>query len=453
MKLNIFIYINSLFINSIVVCSLIMLAACETISPQGGQQEHAQQPPLSEVPSGEAGNVADLTPTDPDDLWARIRLDLSWQTIDNTRIDQERKALLRQANYLPMIAERANYYLHYIVGEVEKRGMPVEIALIPVVESTLDPFASSYSGAAGLWQIMPRTGRHLGLEQNTWYDGRQALRDSTAGALDYLQSLHDKFDDDWLLALAAYNAGGATIARARRSNEEHGLGTDYWSLKLRRQAYDYIPKIIALSQIVADPHKFGVEIPFVANAPSFEIADPGIALNFAHAAQLAGVDINTLRAFNPGQLRGVFSPHRTTELLLPVGHRDRFVTNVEQLSPDERAKWQTYRVKQGDTLWGIARRFDTDVASLRQTNAIRGNKIRPGDTLNIPGYHTTQTSSLLGDSEAGKPSGYRVRAGDSLYRIADKFKVSVSNIISWNKLDPDNYLQPGQQLTLYLTGS
>ena len=401
----------------------------------------------SPQPSEQAEDLS-KAPVQPTDLWERIRLDLNWQRIENTRVDKERRALLRQANYLPMIAERADYYLFYIVEEVQKRGMPMELALLPVVESTLDPYATSYAGAAGLWQIMPRTGKSLGLEQNSWYDGRQALRDSTDGALDYLQSKYERFDEDWLLAIAAYNAGGAKIAKARRVNRKKGLGTDYWSLNLPRQAYNYVPKIVALTQIVADPGQYQVNIPTVANAPSFEVADSTVPLHFVQAAQLAGIDIETLRALNPGHVRGTLSPHRPKELLLPVGTRDGFEANIAELSPEEVVQWQTYRIKPGDNLGRIARKFETDIAMLQQLNGIQGSKVRAGDTLNVP---LQEGSHLIFASNAATATAYRVRTGDSLYRIADKFKVSIRNIVAWNALDPEEYLQPGQQLTLYIS--
>ncbi|NQX87616.1 MAG: LysM peptidoglycan-binding domain-containing protein [Halioglobus sp.] len=364
----------------------------------------------------------------------------------NARIDAQRLKLLQQPNYLQVIAKRAHYYLFHITEEVSARGMPMEIALIPVVESTLDPFAFSYSGAAGLWQIMPRTGRHLGLMQNAWYDGRQSLRDSTDGALDYLQFLHDAFDGDWLLAVAAYNAGEGTIRKARRNNASKGLATDYWSLTLRREAYEYIPKIIAVAQIIATPDHYGLTIPFVANAPAFEIAQTDTTLHLDKAAQLAGADLETVRALNPGQLRDRLSPLGSTELLLPMGTRDDFHANLAQLEPNQGIPTGSYYVRNGDTLWDIARRLGTDIAVLRAMNDLRGDRIRAGDTLVVP-------NKFARADTGGNATDYRVRAGDSLYRIASRFQVSVSKIIDWNRLDPDAYLQPGQQLTLYISDS
>lgn len=388
----------------------------------------------------------------PEDLWERIGLDLSWQAVDNTRVNKARKNLLRQSDYLPMMSDRADYYLYYIVEEVEKRDMPMEIALIPMIESNLDPFASSYSGATGLWQIMPGTGRHLGLERDSWYDGRQSLRDSTAVALDYLQTLYEEFDEDWLLALAAYNAGAGNIAKAQQDNEKKGLDTDYWSLKLPREASNYVPKLIALTQIVADPQEFNVTIPSVDNSPSFEVAETGRSLDFAQAAKLAGVKVDAVRALNPGQLRESISPNRPKELLLPAGTLDRFEINIAKLSPEELVQWKTYRIKSGDSLGYIAEKFDTPVTLLQEVNGISGSNIRAGDTLKIPDGSNPDSFHELAASETVTPQDYQVRKGDSLHRIAHRFKISVSDIVTWNALDPDAYLRPGQKLTLFVKG-
>jgi membrane-bound lytic murein transglycosylase D len=434
---------------SIAFYIIAFLSACETVATRDTATVGTEPGTTSASDGADEHPVANDTP--PDDLWVRIRSGLHWQSIDNPRVARARQALLAQSNYLPLVSERANYYLFYIVEEIDQRDMPLEIALIPVIESMLDPTASSYSGAAGLWQIMPRTGEHLGIEQNNWYDGRHAVRDSTAGALDYLQMLHDRFDDDWLLALAAYNAGRGTVLRAQKVNVSASQPTDYWSLRLRQQAYEYVPKLIALSQIVADPDKYGVNIPPVPNRPSFEVADPGLPLNLAHAAQLAEIDVTILHALNPGQLRGTIAPYRSTELLLPYGSSQRFQSNLEKANPGEITQWHEYRVKPGDTLWDIARSFGTDVALLRRENGIKGSTIRAGQTLTVTGFNPRRGQSGPPESDA-KAQGYLVRAGDSLYLIANRFRVSVGNIIAWNELDPDDYLQPGQKLTLYPGG-
>lgn len=407
------------------------------------------------APSPAAKSDAPPADPQPDDLWERIREDLSWQGADGPRIDKARAEFLSQPNYLPMVADRADYYLYYIVEEVDKRDMPMEIALIPMIESSLNPFASSPSGAAGLWQIMPETGVHLGLEQDSHYDGRHALQDSTEVALDYLEDLYEKFDEDWLLAVAAYNSGAGNVERAMDANERQGLSTDYWSLKLPAKAREYVPKIIALAQIVADPERFDVDIPAVENAPSFEVADAGGVSELSQAAELAGVDVDTLRAFNPGRLGESFTVSQPSEILLPVGTRNRFEYNISQLSPEELVQWQTYRIKPGDSLAQIARKFDTQVAALQDANSIRGSNIQAGDTLIIPGDAAPERKSAAPEREsaaAERPRDYKVCIGDSLYGIANKFNVSVNELVAWNALDPGAYLRPGQTLKLYKKG-
>jgi len=389
----------------------------------------------------------------PVDLWDRIRRELTWQSIHNDQVGQVRDHFLKQHDYLDVVADRASLYLYFIVEEVEQRGMPMEIALLPLVESTLNPFAYSSASAAGLWQIMPATGKHLGLERDWWYDGRRDLRDSTRVALDYLESLHALFDEDWLLALAAYNSGKGRVARARKANSEKGLATDYWSLKLPRETRYYVPKLVALAQIIAYPEAFDVEIPTVANAPAFDIGETGGQIELARAADLAGVDLSTVRALNPGQLRWATSPDGPPELLLPMGSVDQFSEGVAGLTDADRVTWQYYRIKQGDNLIRIAKKFDTEVGLLREANGIRGSMIRAGDKLMIPQGSAWYSSLALASNEPAHAKGYRVRRGDSLYRIADKFNVTVNDIVNWNSLDPGDYLQPGQKLTLYVRGS
>lgn len=396
----------------------------------------------------------------PADLWERMRLGLSWHIRDeeahtktqNAAVDRARRGILRQSQYLNVVANRANYYLHYIVEEVEKRQLPIELALLPLVESTLNPFASSPSHAAGLWQIMPRTGRHLSLQQNWWYDGRRDVRDSTRAALDYLEQLNEKYDQDWMLTLAAYNAGTGRVNRARRANARRGAATDYWSLKLPRETRDYLPKMIALAQIIADPKRYGVEIPAVKNAPAFDVVATGGQLELYRAARLANIDLGTLRAFNPGHLRWATSPDRASELLLPLGARDKFERGLATLDESDRVQWEHYRIVRGDSLIRIAKKFNTQVKLLREVNGVRGSRIRAGDTLLIPQGDDWAQSLALASNTKSRQQGYRVRRGDSLSRIAGKFKVSINDLIAWNALDPGEYLQPGQKLTLLPTG-
>ncbi len=429
------------------------LAACQSL-PAGDTGAAVAESPgkASEQLYGAVKTAIPKPEAPPADLWERIRRELSWQSVHNSQVGKARDAYLRQAGYLDVISERASLYLFYIVEEVERRGMPMEIALLPLVESTLNPFATSSERAAGLWQIMPATGRHLGVQMDWWYDGRRDLRESTRVALDYLEALHAEFDQDWMLALAAYNSGKGRVGRARRANEDRGLPTDYWSLTLPRETRHYVPRLLALTQIIAYPEAFGVVIPSVPNQPAFELADTGGQIELARVAALASVEVSTVRALNPGQLRWATSPEQAPEILLPPGTSARFDEGVAKLTEADRVRWEHYRIESGDNLIRIAKKFDTEVGLLREVNDIRGSMIRAGDTLMIPMGSAWAASLAMATPAETTRRGYRVRRGDSLYRIAGRFKVSVDEIIAWNSLDPRDYLQPGQRLTLYVDG-
>ncbi len=429
--------------------TLIILSACQSMGPTEEQSVGNVVGPKS-APKVEQA-IIDTPAPPPQDLWVRIRQQLQWHTLHNTQIGQARDHFLAQSNYLPVVAGRAQPYLYYIVEQVEKRGMPIEIALLPMIESSYNPFATSSQKAAGLWQIMPATGRYLGLEQNWWYDGRRDLRESTDIALNYLQALHKEFDNDWMLALAAYNSGKGRVRRAQRSNRDKGLATDYWSLKLPSETRRYIPKLIALSALVAYPETFNVELPPIANSPAFTVINTGGQIEMARAASLADMDMATLRAYNAGQLRWATSPEQPDELLVPGPLAERMQAGIATLTEADRVSWQHYRIRQGDSLIRIARKFDTEVGLLRQVNHINGSLIRAGKTLMIPIGSSWESSLAMASSGEPQARGYRVRRGDSLYRIAGKFNVTVSEIVVWNSLNRDTYLQPGQKLTLWVT--
>jgi len=429
----------------------LIVAGCQTTGPQPDAALDPQ--PAASLVAPPGPELTHVAPPPPDSLWARMRPGFSWHRTYGLQpqVAAARERFLAQTEFVPAITRRAALYLHYIVTEVERRGLPMELALLPVVESSLLPGATSSSGAAGLWQIMPGTGRYLGLEQNWWYDGRRDIRRSTDAALDYLTRLHQEFDGDWLLALAAYNSGRTRVQRARVRHHAAGRDTGYWSLDLPLETRHYVPKLIALADLRARPEKWALRLPPLANEAGFAVVRTGGQVELARVAHLAGVEQDLVAALNPGHLRWATAPEQAGEILLPV----EIAAGVEQvllaLPPDERVSWRHYRIQPGDTLSTIARRMDSNVALLRAVNAIRGSLIRAGDTLLIPRGSTWADSLRMTAQEQPRKRAYRVRRGDSLYRIAGRFNVSVHDIVSWNALDPEAYLQPGQRLTLYVS--
>ncbi|PLW82526.1 lytic transglycosylase [Kineobactrum sediminis] len=385
----------------------------------------------------------------PVDLWDRMRQGMAWQIPDNPQVHKARTHYLGQNNYLEALGPRSTLYLHYIVDEVERRGMPMELALLPLVESGLNPFARSSQHALGLWQIMPATGRQLGITSDWWYDGRRDLRESTAAALDYLQSLHDTLDGDWMLAIAAYNGGIGRVGRAVRANRAKGRKTDFWSLPLPRETRAYVPRLLALSSMVSDPDTWAVSLPPLANAPAFVAVPTGGQIELARAAELANIELAHLQALNPGHRRWATAP-TAAELLLPPESAAHFAERLADLDADQRVNWQHYTIRNGDTLGAIARRFNTQVTLLQEVNKLNGSFIRAGKSLMIPQGGDWATSLAGRSAGQSRETDYKVRRGDSLYRIAGRFKVSIDDIIAWNALNPRGYIYPGQQLTLYV---
>lgn len=466
--------------------------------------------------------------TRTDDLWSRLRAGFTMDhSVDNARVQAQLDWYVRHPRYIDRVVERGSRYLHYIINEIEKRGLPSELALLPVVESAFDPFAYSHGRAAGLWQFIPSTGKYFGLTQSWWHDDRRDVIAATDAALTYLERLANRFDGDYTLALAAYNSGGGTVSSAMRRNRNAGKATDYWSLTLPTETRHYVPKLIALAKIFDDPKAYGIDLPPLKDEPYFEVVDTGSQLDLAQAAELAGVDIDEIYLLNPSYNRWATNPDGPHRLLVPKQQAEAFQTALAEFPSEQRVSWQNYKVRKGDSLNTIARKFSTTPSVIQQVNKLNsdlirigqqllipsstkgsdayalsqaqrlertqerkrsGNKVRytvrrgdtfwdiarehrvsvrevaawngmaPGDPL-IPGkelviWSKTSKPTMVASNTRGKAMvrkvGYRVRSGDSLSAIASRFSVNVRDIASWNDLNTDRYLQPGQSLVLYV---
>ena len=253
------------------------------------------------------------------DLWDRVRHGPSLGISHHDRVERAIAALKRNPNYLTDLARRARPYLHVIVGELERAGMPTELALLPEVESRYNPRAVSPKSASGMWQFMPYTGTEMGLVQNGWYDGRNDILASTRGAIAYLTQLRDEFDGDWALALASYNAGPGRVRSAQRANRARGRPTDFWSLNLPTETELYVPKLLAIADLVREPARYGMRMPSVENRPKLELVEARSQINLASAARHCGVPLRTLQTLNPGLKRGMTPQQGPHRLLVPLG--------------------------------------------------------------------------------------------------------------------------------------
>jgi peptidoglycan lytic transglycosylase D len=399
------------------------------------------------------------------DLLARLRGGFTWPEIVDPAVQRELKWYAAHPQYMDRVFERARLYLFYIVSELERRGMPAELALLPIVESAFDPFAYSHGRAAGLWQIIPGTGKRLGLAQNWWYDGRRDVLESTRAALDYLAQMHEQFDGDWLLAVAGYNSGEGNVFRAQKRAAQDGKPADFWGMKgyLPAETRTYVPRLLAIRELVADPVKYGISLPPLVNEPQFAVVQTGGQIDMALAAELAGIDTDRLYALNAGVNRWATDPDGPHRLLIPASNASTFETGLASLGERERVQWTRHRVKQGESIGAIADKYQTTAAVLREVNGLRSNTIRAGDYLMIPtataslARYTQSADSRAARQQATPRSGTRaqhvVAPGESLWSIAQQYGVDVRSLASWNSMAPGDVLSVGRDLVIWKQGS
>lgn len=397
------------------------------------------------------------------DLWDRLRQSFAMDISSNDpRVLAEMNYYRRHPQYMNRVAQRASRYMFYVIEEIERRGLPGELALLPIVESAYDPFAYSHGRASGMWQFIPGTARHFGLENNWWYDGRRDLVASTDAALTYLTQLNNRFDD-WHLALASYNTGGGNVNRALRNNRNAGGKGTFWELKLHAETRAYVPKMIALARLIANPEEHGMNLTPIANRPYFAAVDTQGQVDLAMAAQLANISMNELYLLNPGFSQWATSPDGPHRLLVPVENAELFAENLKKLPPKQRMSWQRYRVSSGDSLLTISKRFNTTPSMIRDANQLRGDIIRAGHELLIPIPSQDANQYALSEDQRqqrhqnvarqGQKVEHKVRAGDSFWSLSRRHGVSVRELASWNSMAPGDPLMAGQNLVIWSRSS
>lgn len=388
------------------------------------------------------------------DLWQRIRDGYAMKELKSWRIKRFEKWYTRNPEYVLRMSERARRYLFYIVEEVERRGMPTEIALLPIIESAFNPGANSVARASGIWQFIPSTGKHFGMEQNWWHDGRRDIIGATNGALDYLQKLHDQFGD-WQLALAAYNCGENGVSRAIKRNRRRHKATDYAHLRLPRETRNYVPKLMAIKNIVSDPARFNLVLNDIPDEPYFEAVATPKHIDVKLAAELADISLEEFKALNPSNNRPVILQDTSEVLLLPTDKVEIFRKNLAKT--DQRlVSWQPYESKKGERFTRIASRFGLTASELRKANGLsKYAKISNGQTLLVPimddepsaeftafNMHPSAVAEMYGAVR------YTVRKGDTISGIAHRFHVSQAQLREANH--GSNFLRIGKRFNIVL---
>lgn len=409
----------------------------------------------STLQQSELTSEGDIASDQPQLVWHRVSQGIQFANDHrNDKIQSQIDWFIKNPDYIRQVTERSAPFIYEIVTEIERRGLPLELALLPMIESSYNPKARSSANATGLWQFMARTASNFGLKRDFWYDGRQDPIASTHAALDYLERLHAQFDGDWLLALAAYNAGEGTVLRAIDRNKRRDRATDFWSLPLPSETHNHVPRLLGLAYVISEPEKYGISLSEVPFQPYLAQVDPGTQMDLNLIASLAGLEPETVFRLNPGYLQWGTHPDGPHTVMLPADVLETFEYNFANMATSP-ITWDRYVIRSGDTLSAIARNHGTQVATLQQLNNLSGSRIVAGQTLLIPraykdGDLLSAPASLLAASNSFPvPSGeYQVQRGDSLWRIANRYKLDINELAALNNISTEGVLRVGQKLRL-----
>ncbi|MCR9941065.1 lytic transglycosylase [Vibrio owensii] len=448
-------------------CQLTQSDSTNTPTPETNKSEQAVKQDAAQADSEKKQSIAKkpaketpktLSPQEQEDVWRRIGMQLEMDIPDNKKVAYYRTWYLKHPNHLRTVSERAQPFLYMITKRIEERGLPMELALLPIVESSFDPFAYSHGSAAGLWQFVPGTGKMMGLEQNYWYDGRRDVYAATDAALDYLEQQSKRFDGNWDQAIAAYNSGGGRVSSAIRKNKKLGKPTDFFSLDLPKETSSYVPKLLALADIVANQDKYGIDIPPIPNKPVLTQVDPKEQLDLAIAADYAGISVKELQGYNPAYNQWSTAPDGPHQLLIPIEKKDQFLAQVKK-NRGKGMKVARYKVKSGDSLSVLAQKYGTTTKVIKRANGLKNNNIRVGQYLMIPtstkddAKYALTAENRLNKTQSQARGQFKlthvVQSGESLWSIAKENKVSHKSLAKWNGMGPKDTLRVGQKLVIW----
>ncbi|MEA3291029.1 MAG: LysM peptidoglycan-binding domain-containing protein [Pseudomonadota bacterium] len=455
------------------VIALLLLSGCSTLSQESLRDAASPPQKTAEATSdhkffwrGKKKTAGKPAARQYDDVWARMRAGFELPDYRNHRVAYYEKWYSSRPDYLQRVTDRAQWFLPQILDQLEKRGMPSDLALLPVIESAYRTDARSHASAVGMWQFISVTGKRFGLRQDWWYDGRGDPRQSTRAALDYLEILGDEFDGDWFLALAGYNAGENRVKKERRKNQQRGRATTYHHLNLRKETRDYVPKLLAVRNIVRNPAHFGVKLTPIPNRTMLASVNARTQTDLSVMAKLAGISADRMQFLNNGYKRGVTPPNGPHTVLVPVERHAALTAGLKNISRQDRVRMARYQVRRGDSLSNISRRYGISVATIKKANRLPGNSIHPGQTLLIPAYQgdyrvasarpakKSRNKSSRKKSGRNKKSGkrwttHKVKRGDTLWSISRRYGVNVSQLTKWNRIGKSQVLRSGDRLAVY----
>jgi membrane-bound lytic murein transglycosylase D len=396
-----------------------------------------------------------------DNIWVRLVDNFQLPACSDHEVNlQWAEWYATRPDYMARIFNRAQPWIYFITEELERRDLPGELALLPIVESAYDPFAYSSGRALGAWQFISSTGKNYGLNQDWWYDGRRDVWASTHAALDYLSYMNDMFEGDWLLSLAGYNAGENGVMRQIRKNQKAGKPTDFWNLRLPRETRGYIPKLMGLTCLFKNRELYDFELPDTPNQPVIAAVDLGQQADLVLVSQMAAVPIDVMFTLNPGFNRWATSPEGPWNIVLPVEAAQTLETKLEKTDRSTLMKWDQVVVESGDSLSRISARHNVPVSVLRSSNDLDSDVLRPGQKLVLPREDRLLVDPLYADAArqlqelqsgliAADRLTHRVRPGESLSVIARRYKVSVKDLQRWNNISNPNKVRAGNNLYVF----
>ncbi|KVL85810.1 transglycosylase SLT domain-containing protein [Burkholderia stagnalis] len=445
---------------------VLLLAACASQGPVANSAADSQaastylrkSATAKETVDVDKQSVGDLTSADSD-LWARIRRGFQMPDLQTDLVDMQTTWYTQRPDYVQRMTERSQKYLYHIVEELESRHMPTELALLPFIESAFNPQALSVAKAAGMWQFMPGTGRTYNLKRNMWQDERRDVLASTSAALDYLSRLHDMFGD-WYLALAAYNWGEGNVQRAIARNQAAGLPTDYLSLRMPNETRNYVPKLQAVKNIIANPKQYGLSLPDIPNHPYFVTVTTSRDIDVSVAAKLANLPLDEFKSLNPSFAKPVILGATEPQILLPFDNAAAFEKGLKSYS-GALSSWTTYTVSERARPAAIAEKIGVDADTLMSVNKIpAGMRLKPGSTIVVPRADDDDEDISADVAENGalamepdvpdtRKMLIRVRRKQSMAALAGRYGVSVGQLKAWNRTHRD-VVMPGQALVLHV---
>lgn len=383
-------------------------------------------------------------------IWGRLSREFTLPR-DHPEIKHWARHYAAQQERIYGYLARGGPYIWYIEQQLRRQNMPLELVLLPLIESGYDPNAVSKSGAVGMWQFLPGTADRFKLARNWWYDGSRDFTASTAAALEYLTFLYSRFDD-WMLAITAYNCGEGCVSRSLASSRTNS----FWEIRIRKESREYAPKILGMAELVSNPDQYGFTLPRQEDGPQIELVRLNGQVNLQQAARRAGVEPGRIRELNAGFLRHSSPPGGPHRLVLPIGHGQQLDAGIAS-PPVQRAHGTTrgttrHRVLPGETLNQIAARYGTSTSEIQRANSLRGNLIYAGQQLVVPGSTARQRPNAVRESSSARRTVHQVAPGDSLWYIAGLYAVRAEDVVRWNNLASATALKTGQRLTIYQPG-